>query len=94
MMFDTTTKLLRKVIESSKLYGLPIAIITEAEEFLTYNEQVLCLEHILTQLYENDIKIDSAFYELVQTIAQKMSIAEGDYSYIKELIRGNNKSAQ
>lgn len=57
--------LLKVMIARAALLGLGEEDVGHAQEFLRYNEFGLCFEHIITQLYEYDCKIDQEFYDLI-----------------------------
>jgi hypothetical protein len=67
-MFFEKSKTLKAIIASARQLGMPEADILIAAEFLEYNEQGLCLDHIATQLSEYNIGITAHFYGLIQNL--------------------------
>ena len=90
MSLNKINVLLNGIIDCSRLLGLPEVDIVHAKEFLSYNEQGLCLDQIITQLYEYNIGVNNDIYTLVEMAAQKLSIPIEQYSYLKELIKNEN----
>lgn len=87
MFFSEKKKMLRAVIDQAIILGLTAKDIEISEEFLEYNEEGLCLDHIIVQLHEFEIPITQEFYTLVESAAQKMKLPEKEYAYLKELIK-------
>ena len=79
-------KELLDIINKAKNFGLPEKDISNAIEFLKYGEFGLCLETVVVQLFEYDIKIDEDFFEMVAYAASKMKLTEKDYLFLKQLI--------
>ncbi|WP_207513815.1 MafI family immunity protein [Longitalea luteola] len=79
-------QLLTNIINKAALFGLPPSDISNAKEFLDHHEYALCLETITVQLYENEIRIDNEFYQLVVNAAKKMKASISDFDYIISLI--------
>lgn len=79
-------ELLYEIIEKAALLGLPDTDISTANEFLDHHEFGLCLDTIITQMYENEVHIDFDFYNMVVAAAKKMEISIGDISFIKKLL--------
>jgi hypothetical protein len=79
-------ELLRNIIAKAGSLGLPYSDIANAQEFLEHNEFGVCLDTIVTQLYEHDIKIDEEFYSLVLGAANEMKIPEKEIEYVRELL--------
>ena len=78
--------LLALLIERAKIFGLPTADLNHASGFLLAKEYGLCLNTVVTQLYEYEIRIDDRYFTLIVTVAEKMNMKEESYQYIKELI--------
>ncbi|MES2110315.1 MAG: MafI family immunity protein [Bacteroidota bacterium] len=78
---------LSALLGRAEALGLPLVDITASKEYLQYNEYELCLEQVITQLYEYDIEIDSEFYKEVESTAKLLAISQSSYEYIAELIR-------
>ena len=83
---------LLKIMEVARILGLSENDLKSAKDYLVHNELGLCFDTIITQLYEYDIEIDNNFYESISRIGEKMSLEQNSYSFIKELIRDENKS--
>jgi len=77
---------LLEAIEMSKIFGLNENDISNAKEYLEYNEFELCFDTLITQLYEFDIVINEKFYELIDKIAKAIKLSEEKYIFMKELI--------
>lgn len=90
MFQNKTNELLSSIIDCAKELGLPDADVVHATDFLRNNEQGLCFDQIVTQLYEYDIELNTDFYSLVEKAAQKLSLPVEEYSNLKELIREEN----
>ena len=80
-------KLLNNLIEKAAELGLSEQDIKHAKEFLEYNEDFLCFDQIVTQMYEYDILIDGSFYALVESIAKNWKLDEKEYTYLKGNLR-------
>ncbi len=80
-------RMLSDLIANAKIFGLPESDVSIAQEFVEYNEPGCALHHIATQLYEHDIFVDNAFYELLKAAAERMQLPEQEYIFIKELIK-------
>lgn len=79
-------EVLQKIVDKAGSFGLPNADITYAQVFLKNHEFGLCLETIVTQIYEYEIKIDEEFYQLVTKAAQKLKMPISNVDYIKTLL--------
>jgi len=77
---------LSTLIQAAEALGLPASDVTIARDYLTYNEHGLCLDTIITQLYENDIAIDSRVYTLIDEIGASMDLARESWQFLNELI--------
>ena len=80
-------QILETIINKAALLGLPSVDINNAQDFLKHHEFGLCLEIIIGQAYEHNIKIDKEFYLLVMDATQKMNIPAEKIDFIKELLR-------
>ncbi len=78
-----------ELLERSAKLGLCEESITDARDFVEYNEYELALDTLLVQLYEYDINIDKIFYDLVISLISKMKLNKSRYMYLKELYRNN-----
>lgn len=75
------------LIEKAESLGLNNRDLDIAKNYLIYNEFGLCFDTVITQMYENNIEIDSEFYEQVCKIGKQMNLESENYSFMKELIR-------
>ena len=82
---------LRILIDIAKQLGLPDSDLMNAIDFLEHDEYGLCFDTIVTQMYEYDIEIDDEFYSLLICISVKLVLSSDSYSFMKELIRNENK---
>ncbi|MGH2667391.1 hypothetical protein [Flavobacterium sp.] len=76
---------LSRLIKKAKILGLNDIDVQNSTEMLEHNEFELCLDIVLTQLYEYDIKIDEEFYDLSLVILSNLKINIKEYDYIEEL---------
>lgn len=84
---STIIKLTLKLIEAAEILGLREEDLNTARELCDHGEYGLCLDTIVTQLYEFDLEIDQEFYDLVQNMAKGMQISEEEYSFMRSRIR-------
>nr|WP_314499225.1 MafI family immunity protein [uncultured Chryseobacterium sp.] len=77
---------LLEAIDMSKIFGLNENNISNAKEYLEYNEFESCFDTLTTLLYEFDIVINKKFYELIDKIAKALKLSEEKYIFMKELI--------
>ena len=82
----TLKKLLINLLEESQLLGLPQNDLDRAYEFLSHREYGLCFDIMVIQMHENDIRIDSNYYNLIKSIAKEMDLSESQYSFMSDLI--------
>jgi hypothetical protein len=82
---------LEALVESAKLLGIDERDAKNAKEFIEHHEYGLCFDTVVTQMYEYDIEIDSEYYDLIDKIGKSLSLPNESYSFMKELIRGENK---
>jgi len=87
MLFLKRRKTLKKLIDKVREIGLPEKDVDEALENLYYNEYGLCLDTIVTQLYELSIPINNDIYDSIAHAATIMKIDNTEYSFLKELIK-------
>jgi hypothetical protein len=76
----------RILIDKARILGAENSDIESSIEFLEHREYGLAFDTIITQLHEQNAKIDSDFYALICEIASKMQLEEKDYIFIKELL--------
>lgn len=81
-----TKHALSQLIEQAKSFGLPDQDVKNSNEMLKYHEYELCVDLLLTQLYEYDIMISQQFYDLFLKISYKIKIDPEKYNFIKEII--------
>jgi len=79
-------ELLNVLIKRAEDFGLNNQDIHHSKEFLLHYEFELCLDHVATQLYEFDLRIDLELYNLILEISHKLKIDTEKYSFIRELI--------
>jgi hypothetical protein len=80
-------KQLQALLDISKISRLNDLNIITAKEFLTYNEPGLCFDHIVTQMYEYDIEINEATYQLICDIGDELKLPIESYSFMKKLVK-------
>lgn len=80
-------QLFQSIIDSSRISGLKENDILTAEEYLKHNELGLCLDTIVTQLYEDNILITNDLYVLIDKAAKEINIPLKDYKFINDLVR-------
>lgn len=85
-MTDSINNLLTNLINQAQNFGLSVADIRNAREFLLNHEYGLCFDTIITQIYEYDISITYEYYDLISNIGQKLKIDSKEYEFVKELI--------
>jgi hypothetical protein len=81
-------KALVLLVDSATALGLRDEDARNALEYLEYHEWGLCFDIVIRQLYEYDVEIDINFYTLIEQIDQEMKLPPDEYSYMKELVRG------
>jgi hypothetical protein len=67
--------------------SLPAEVITEAKDFLDYDEWGLALETICTQLYEYDVAISDELYKTIERLGQQMKMSSEEWTMLKELVQ-------
>lgn len=80
-------KKIKALIASAKMLGLPDIDLDYASDFLANNEYGICYQTIVTQLYENDVEIDSYIYVIISKIGKELCLPLSDYSFMEDLIR-------
>jgi effector-binding domain-containing protein len=70
---------LTALIDSSKILELADHYLKTAYDFLEHDEFELRFDTIITQMYEEDIKIGGEFYELIREIENKMKVPTESY---------------
>jgi len=80
---------LLKLIEVAKILALKENDLRNAKDYLLHNEFGLCFETIITQMYEDDIKIDNEIYKSISKIGESINLVQDSYCFMKELIREN-----
>ncbi|TWR29959.1 hypothetical protein FPZ43_08910 [Mucilaginibacter pallidiroseus] len=87
-MFDYKVKAhLNSIIDRAASYGLTSVDVDYATDFLAAHEFLLCLDHIVTQLFEYNISVDDQFFIDIEHVAHIVGMPEDDYSHIKSLIK-------
>jgi len=86
------TKKLLLLLATARALGLNEADLENARDYLKHNEQGLCFDTILTQLYEYNIEIDNDLYETIVEIGKAINLEPDAYSFMKELIKGGTGS--
>jgi len=89
-MKKINTQLL-SLIKFARLHGLNEHDLKIAQEFLDYNEFGLCFETIVSQMLEQNIATDQAFYDLVSSIGKTMNLEQESFSFMQELIKDDVK---
>jgi hypothetical protein len=85
-------RLLENIITRAREFNLPAEDILNSREYLDNNEFALCLDTIVTQLYEHDIKIDQEFYLMAKQTAEKLQLPVESVEILKSLILPNQRS--
>ena len=80
--------LLSQILEKAIVLGLDEYDSSNAKDFLANHEFELCLDTIVTQVYEYEIKIDNKFYDLVLDTSNKMKLKPERYNYLNSTIYG------
>lgn len=74
------------LIQRAAEFGLSEQDSNNAIEYLNYNEYGICLELIVTQLYEFDVQISREFYFEIDAAAKRLQLPEESYTFLQELI--------
>jgi hypothetical protein len=77
---------LAELVAKAKALGLPDRDVANIKDMLEYAEyrEALCL--LATQLYEHTIFLDAGYYQLLESVAEKLRLPEQEYVFAKELI--------
>lgn len=78
--------LLVQFIKQAQNFGLHDQDALNALDLLEHYEFGLCLDLVITQLYEYDIKINECFYKMISEICNIITIDFEKYLYMNELI--------
>lgn len=79
------------IFEARKL-GLAERYIIDALDNIDHHEPQLACECILEQIYEFDINIDTAFYDLAMDTCNVLKIDTAEYQFLRELICDSRSS--
>lgn len=77
---------LAELVTKAKALGLPDRDIANINDMLEYAEYGEALNILTTQLYEHTIFLDTDYYQLLQSVAEKLKLPEQEYVFAKELI--------
>lgn len=77
---------LAELVAKAKALGLPARDVTNINDMLAYAEYGVALSILATQLYEHTIFLDAGYYQLLQSVAEKLKLPEQEYVFAKELI--------
>lgn len=78
-------QLLKSILSRAEKLGLAQADLDLAREFLDAHDFGLCLDTVVTQVYEEGIRIDEGFYLEVAEAAKKLGLAMEKVERIKGL---------
>lgn len=84
-------KRLKALIACAKILGLAEVDLYQSNDFLENDEYGLCYQTIITQMYEDDIKIDAEIYSFIQDIGELMALPASDFSFMQDLITDENE---
>lgn len=70
---------LKSLLSNALLLGVKMECKLIVDEYIEYNEFGLAFEHIVYELYENDIRITNEFYFDIKKVADLMEINEDEY---------------
>ncbi|GAO44444.1 hypothetical protein [Flavihumibacter petaseus] len=82
-------RLLTEIVEKAGVSGLPKSDLDNARELLKNNEFGLCLDVVVTQVYEHEILIEFGFYELLKEAAAIIGIPCEEIDFIRKLVRAD-----
>jgi len=77
---------LRELVTRAKVLGLSNRDIANVNSLLEYAEYDMALSILATQLYEHTIFLDADYYQLLQSVAEKLKMPEQEYTFAKELV--------
>jgi hypothetical protein len=78
---------LAELVAKAKALGLPDHDVANINDMLEYAEYGEALSILATQLYEHTIFLDADYYQLLQSVAEKLKLPEQEYRFAKELIK-------
>ena len=79
--------ILEQLIAGAQSLGLPDTDLDNAIGYLENDEQWLCFDTIITQLYENEIQFNEEYYLLIVRAASAMKLPPQEYEFMKQLIQ-------
>jgi hypothetical protein len=82
-----TKQLLLHLLEKAKILGANENDMKDVAEMLNFGDFHLCLDTIVSQMYEHNLAIDEDFYQQVVVITAKLSLNIEKYDYIKHLVK-------
>lgn len=85
-------RLLKNIITRAEEFNLPAEDIANSRQYLDNNEFGLCLDTIVTQLFEHDIKVDHELYQMAKQAAEEMRLPAESVEILKPLIIPNPHS--
>jgi hypothetical protein len=79
------------LIDKAQNLGLSEKYVIDAKEFIAHNEFELCIDTILENIYEYDIKVDLEFLEIVYKVLGVEKLDNKTYhDLVKKLTIKNN----
>jgi hypothetical protein len=78
---------LAELVGKAKALGLPDRDVANVKDMLEYAEYGEALSILAAQLYEHRIFLDADYYQLLQSVAEKLKLPEQEYLFAKELIK-------
>ncbi len=77
---------MHELVAKAKALGLPDRDVANINDMLEYAEYAVALSILADQLYEHTIFLDADYYQLLQSVAEKLKLPEQEYAFAKELI--------
>lgn len=77
----------RRLLLEASAFGLPESDISNADSMLRHQEYGCACDIIAERLHEQNIAINAAYYQQLQTVAAKMQLPEQHFLFVKELIK-------
>lgn len=77
---------LAELTVKAKELGLPDRDVVNIKEMLEHAEYGEAVSILATQLHEHSIFLDAGYYQLLQSVAEKLKLPEQEYVFVKELI--------
>jgi hypothetical protein len=77
---------LAELVAKATALGLPDRDVATINDMLKYDEGSEALSVLAAQLYEHTIFLDAGYYQLLQSVAEKLKLPEQEYVFAKELI--------